>query len=106
MAVLCFIGDLGILFIYFILLIYYYYFYRFKAAPTADGSFQARGRIGVAAAGLSHSHSNVGSEPHLWPTPQLMATLSRARNQTRVFIDTGWVHYRGAVMGTSCILFT
>ena len=63
MAVLCFIGDLGILFIYFILLIYYYYFYRFKAAPTADGSFQARGRIGVAAAGLSHSHSNVGSEP-------------------------------------------
>ena len=29
---------------------------------------------GAAAAGLIHTHSNVGSEPHLRPTPQLMAT--------------------------------
>ena len=27
----------------------------------------------AAAAGLSHSHSNTGSEPHLLPTPQLTA---------------------------------
>ena len=27
-----------------------------------------------AAAGLGHSHSNVGSEQHLRPTPQLTAT--------------------------------
>ena len=32
-----------------------------KAAPVAYGSSQARGRIGAAAAGLYHSHSNVGS---------------------------------------------
>ena len=36
---------------------------------------------------LQHSHSNIGSEPHLRPTPQLRATLdpqplSKARDQT------------------------
>ena len=40
----------------------------------AYGSFQARGLIGAAAAGLHHSHSNMGSEPHLRLTPQLTAT--------------------------------
>ena len=35
---------------------------------------QARGQIGAVAAALCHSHSNVGSELHLRPTPQLMAT--------------------------------
>ena len=37
---------------------------------------QARGQIRAAAAGLhhSHGHSNVQSEPHLRPTPQLRAT--------------------------------
>ena len=46
----------------------------FRAAPTAYGGSQARGLIGAAAAGLGHSHSNAGSELHLRPTPQLMAT--------------------------------
>ena len=36
-------------------------------------------RLGVeseaTAASLRHSHSNIESEPHLQPTPQLMATL-------------------------------
>ena len=35
-------------------------------------SFQARGRIKATAADLLHSNSE--SEPHLRPTPQLMAT--------------------------------
>ena len=39
----------------------------------AYGSSQARGWIVATAAGLPHSHSNTGSEPYLWPTPQLMA---------------------------------
>ena len=34
---------------------------------------QARGRIGATASGLRHSLSNVGSKPHLGPTPQLSA---------------------------------
>ena len=44
------------------------------AAPVAYGGSQARGLIGAIAAGLHHSHSNVGSYPHLQPTPQLTAT--------------------------------
>ena len=46
-----------------------------RAAPVAYGASQARGRIRAVAAGLHHSHSNTGSEPHLRPTPQLTATL-------------------------------
>ena len=45
------------------------------AAPAAYGGSQARGQIGAVAIGLRQSHSNVGSELHLQPTPQLMATL-------------------------------
>ena len=44
------------------------------AAPVAYGGSQARGRIRAVAAGLRHSHSNAGSEPHLQPIPQLTAT--------------------------------
>ena len=44
-----------------------------RATPTACGGSQARGSIGAAATGLCQSHSNLGSEPHLWPTPQLTA---------------------------------
>ena len=39
----------------------------------AYGSSQARGRISATAAGLHHSHSNVGSKPRLPPTPQFTA---------------------------------
>ena len=36
-----------------------------RATPAAYGGSQARGLIRAAAAGLYHSHSNTGSEPHL-----------------------------------------
>ena len=49
-------------------------FLTFRAIPTAYGGSQARGLIGAVATGLHHSHSNVGSEPSLQPTPQLTAT--------------------------------
>ena len=42
-------------------------------AVAAYGDFQAKGWIRAVAAGLQHSHSNPGSEPHLRPTPQLTA---------------------------------
>ena len=45
-----------------------------RAASAAYGGSQARGPVGVVAAGLHHSHSNAGSKLHLQPTPQLMAT--------------------------------
>ena len=40
-------------------------FFLFRGTPVAYRSSQARGQIGVAAAGLHHSHSNRGSEPCL-----------------------------------------
>jgi len=46
--------------------------FLFRAAGVAYGCSQAKGQIRAAAA--SHSHSNMGSEPHLWHTPQLRAT--------------------------------
>ena len=46
-------------------------FCLFRAAPEAYGGSQARSRIGAAAAGLPHSHSNVRSKLCLRPTPQL-----------------------------------
>ena len=54
---------------YFIILFYC----LFRATPTADGDSQAKGQIRAVAAGLCHSHSNMGSEPGLQPTPQLTA---------------------------------
>ena len=48
-------------------------FFFFKAAY---GGSQSRGQIRAVAAGLYNSHSNGGSEPHLRPTPQLMAMLN------------------------------
>ena len=50
-------------------------FCLFRAAPAAYGGSQARGQIGAAATGLCQSHSNTGSELHLWATPQLRAML-------------------------------
>ena len=58
-------------------LIFFFFFVLLPfswAAPVAYGVSQARGRIGAVAAGLRQSHSNVGSERHLQPTPQLAAT--------------------------------
>ena len=46
-----------------------FFFRLFRAVPEAYGSSQAKGQIGATA--LHHSHSNVGSEPRLGPTPQL-----------------------------------
>ena len=45
----------------------------FRAAPAAFGGSQARGWMWAAATGLHHRHSSAGSEPWLWPTPQLAA---------------------------------
>ena len=63
---------------FFLCLLSFFFFCLFTAAPAAYGGSQARGLIGTVAAGLHHSHpshSNSRSEPHLWPTPELTATL-------------------------------
>ena len=45
--------------------------FLFKAASEAYGSSWARGQIRAAAAGLSHSYSNVRSDPCPRPIPQI-----------------------------------
>ena len=57
------------------LFFFFFVFCLFRAMPAAYGGSQARGLIGTLATGLHHSHSNVGSELGLRPTPQLTATL-------------------------------
>ena len=58
---------------------YFFFFFVFcpffRAALATYGGSQAKGLIGDVASGLRQSHSNARSEPHLLPTPQLMATL-------------------------------
>ena len=51
----------------------FFFFCLFRAAPAAYGGSQ--GLTGAVAAGLCHSHSHAGSEPHLQPVLKLMATL-------------------------------
>ena len=48
---------------------------HFRATPLAYRGSQARGPIGATVASLPHSHSNMGSQLHLQPTPELMALL-------------------------------
>ena len=43
---------------------FFFFFFVSRAAPVAYGVSQARGRIGAAAAGLRHNHSNNGSPTH------------------------------------------
>ena len=64
-------------FFFFIFVFWVFFFCLFafsRAALGAYGGSQARGLIGAVATSLRQSHSNPGSEPHLRPTPQLIAT--------------------------------
>ena len=92
----------------------------FRAAPTAYRGSQPGGWIGAVAAGLYHSHSNVGSELHLRPTPQLTQhqifnPLSEARDWTWNFMvpsqicfhctmtETPWTRvFKGSVKDAGC----
>ena len=60
-------------------------------------SSQARGGIRAVAAGLHQSYSNMGSEPRLRPTPQLMAMLdpppTEIGDQTHLLMDASQVCY-------------
>ena len=60
-----------------------------RATPEAYGSSQARDQIQAVAASLHHSHSNAGSDP-----------LSKARDQTRLLMDTSQICFQDTTMGT------
>ena len=60
----------------------FFFFCFLGPYPWAYGSSQARGQIRAAAAGLHHSHSNLGSEPCQQPIPQLTA-MPESRDSDR-----------------------
>ena len=68
---------------------FYFFFFFFRAAPTVYESSQAKGRTRAAASG--HSHSNMGLEPSLRPTPQLTTERSQGSNPRHILIDTSQV---------------
>ena len=63
--------------------------------------------IGAVATSLHQNHSNVESEPHLQPTPQLhqqrrvLNPASKARDRTGILMDARPVCNRWAMMGTA-----
>ena len=54
--------------------LHFFFFWLYRSTPSAYRHSQVRDHIGAAAASLHLSHSNLGSELHLRPIPQLMAT--------------------------------
>ena len=76
-----------------------FFFFVFSAAPATYGGFQLRGQIRAAAAGLLHSHSNMGYKPYLQPIPKLTAnagsfnTLNEARDGTCILMDTSQIRF-------------
>ena len=69
----------------------FFVFCLFRAIPVAYGGSQARSQIGATVASLCHTHSNSGSEPHLWPIPQILNPMSEVRDQTHILMDTSRV---------------
>ena len=53
--------------------IFFIFFFFLRAAPMPYGGSQARGPTGAIAVGLRHSHSNTGSELHLWTPLEFVA---------------------------------
>ena len=97
-------SNISIRIICILIFIYLFIIYLllFRAAPMAYGSSQARGWTRDAAAGLHHSHSNIRSKLHLQPTPQqyqIFNTLSEARDQTHILMNTIWLIMHWTAMG-------
>ena len=70
---------------------FFVFVFKCWAAPAAYGGSQARGQIGAAAANLHHSHSNVESEPHLQPTPQLTAMPDPPPTKPGIEPGSSWI---------------
>ena len=82
--------DIWVIFRY--LMSWTFFFYR--AASAAYGGSQARGWIRAAASGLHHSHSNTGSELHLWPTPKVTAASLTHWARPGIEPASSWIRVR------------
>ena len=78
------------------------------ATGAAYGGCQARGQIRATAAGLRHSTWDLSRVCDLYHSSwqcQMLNPLSKARDCTHILMDTSWVHYCCAMMGTPGICF-
>ena len=88
------------------------FFCLFRASPIAYGSFQARSQIGAVASCLPiyHSHSNARSDRlcdlhHSSRQHQILNSLSEARDQTCVLMNTSQVLFPLSHNGNSLFFF-
>jgi len=85
------------------LFFFFFLFCLFRALPEAYENSQAKSGIGASAAGLRHSHSNVGSKLPFHTSWQcwILNPLSEAREQTHILMDISQVHYCWATLDRS-----
>ena len=97
----------------FFFFIFNFFFLLFRAtpAPVVYVNSQARDWIGATATGLHHSHSNV-SDPsfvcnlhHSSQKCQILHPLSETRDRSHILMDTSWIHFHWAMMGTPSFFF-
>ena len=92
----------------FCLCLLLFFFGVILATSTAYGSSKARDWIGAIATSLHHSHtmpdlSHIGDLHHSSRQCQIVNLLNKARDWTHVLMDTSWVNYYWAIMGTPCL---
>ena len=81
------------------------------AAPLAYGRSQARGPIGTIVAVHTTATATLDLRcicdlRHGSQQPQILNPLRKARDQTRVFMDTSQVRYHQATTGIPCLSFS
>ena len=88
---------------------YYFILLLFRATPVAYGNSQARSWIRATAA--DYSTGTVTKDlscfcdlHHSSQQYQILNPLKEARDQTQILMDTSWVRYCWAAMGTPIIL--
>ena len=87
-----------------------YLFVFFMAAQAAYGSFQARGRIGAAAASLCTATATqdlrcICDLHHSSHLSWILNPLTGAWGQTHILMDNSWIHFSLAMTGTPIIIF-
>ena len=82
----------------------FFFFFSSRATPCSLWSSQARGQIGAIAAS-SADLSYVCNLHHSWWQCRILNSLTRAKNWTRVLMDTSQVCFHCTTMGTPRVHF-
>ena len=84
---------------------WFFFFCFFRTAPWAYGSSQDRGQIGVQL--LAYTTATATPDPsrvyglhHSTWQHQTLNPLREAKNPARILMDTSWIHFHYATIGT------